>query len=202
MNKPKLVAVAMAPEGGGLRERTDDELMVHLRSGLAPALRVLAERHTEKLLRFCTKFLGDFQAGQDVVQKTWIQVWVNRARYDAQGRFRVLIYTIARNLCRNELRRSGRGGPRITTDIKPELDKITDDEPTQLDRLLVREQYRDLLEALSRVPELQREALLLRFDQELSYQEMAAVLGESESTLRSRVYYGIGSVRAALTRHP
>ena len=200
VDKPRLVSVATPPEGAGLRTRSDDELMVHLRGGLTAALRILAERHTEKLLRFCTKFLGDMQSGQDVVQQTWIQVWVNRVRYDAQGRFIVFVYTIARNLCRNELRRRRGTGGAIA--CPSDVAEATDDEPSQLDELLVREQYRGLLDALSRVPEAQREALLLRFDQELSYQQMAAVLAESESTLRSRVYYGIAAMRAALTRYP
>jgi RNA polymerase sigma-70 factor (ECF subfamily) len=201
MGKLKLVAVQSPTDAASLRALKDDELMTLVRAGLAPALRVLAERHMERLMRFCGKFLTDFHAGQEIAQQTWLQIWTHRARYESHDRFNVFLYTIARNMCRNELRRRARlGSWTVPNAADTHLASIPADEGTHLDALLLRERKRELLRALAKVPESQREAMLLRFDEELSYEEMAAVLGTAESTLRSRVHHGLRALRAALPR--
>jgi RNA polymerase sigma-70 factor (ECF subfamily) len=200
MGNPKLVAVEPPPDAP-LRGRSDDELMILVRAGLAEALRVLAERHMGRLAGFCGKFLGDPPVGQEIAQQTWLQVWAHRASYQSQDRFTVFLYTIARNLCRNELRRRARLGSWLDgTAHDTHLASVAADDPSHLDALLSRERSRELLRALAKIPEPQREAMLLRFDEELSYEEMAAVLGASESTLRSRVHHGLRALREAMGR--
>jgi RNA polymerase sigma-70 factor, ECF subfamily len=200
---PKLVAVAAgapddrAPLGG----RDDEELMTLVRAGHAPALRALAERHMARLARFCGKVLVDVHAGQEIAQQTWLQIWAHRARYESRTRFQVFLFTIARNLCKNELRRRARQGAWVDSTVEDQrLVQIPNHDPSHVDALLLRERTRELLLALAKVPELQREAMLLRFDEELGYEDMAAVLGASESTLRSRVYHGLRALRALLPR--
>jgi RNA polymerase sigma-70 factor (ECF subfamily) len=198
MGKMRLVSATPAT---ALHERTDDELMTLVRGGLSPALRVLAERHMPSLVRFCGKLLLDVHVGQELAQQTWLQVWANRTRYQSKDRFNVFLFTIARNLCRNELRRRSRLGSWMDTKASDaELGAVSAEDPSLLDAILLRERSRELLRALEQVPEVQREAMLLRFDEELTYEEMAAVLGASESTLRSRVYHGLRALRAAMPR--
>ena len=110
MSKVKLVALRPPPDAASLRGREDEELMTLVRAGLAPALRVLAERHMGNLIRFCGKYVVDVHAGQEIAQQTWLQVWAHRASYESQSRFNVFLFTVARNLCRNELRRRTRLG--------------------------------------------------------------------------------------------
>ena len=199
MGKVNLVAVQTAP----LQGRTDEELMTLVRGGHAPAMRVLAGRHMERLGRFCGKYVVDVHAGQEIAQQTWLQLWAHRASYESRDRFTVFLFTIARNLCRNELRRRARLGAWVAPAATDrELASVATEGPTDLDALLLRERKRELLRALATVPEPQREAMLLRFDEELSYEDMAAVLGASESTLRSRVYHGLRALRAAMPRDP
>jgi RNA polymerase sigma-70 factor, ECF subfamily len=182
----KLVEVPPPPEAASLRDRADEELMTLVRAGLASALRVLAERYMGNLIRFCGKFVVDVPVGQEIAQQTWLQVF---------------LFAIARNLCRNELRRRARLGSWMDATVADGfIASVPADDPTHLDALLLRERRRELLRALAAVPEPQREAMLLRFDEELSYEDMAVVLGVSESTLRSRVYHGLRALRAAMPR--
>lgn len=200
MRNMKLAAVETPPDDGvPLTERSDDALMILVRAGLASALRVLAERHMARLIRFCGKFVLDVHAGQELAQQTWLQVWAHRARYESKSRFNVFLFTVARNLCKNELRRRIRLGAWVDAEAtSAHVAAVATEDPSVLDALLVRERNRELLLALGRVPEAQREAMLLRFDEDLSYEDMAAVLGASESTLRSRVYHGLRALRAAM----
>jgi RNA polymerase sigma-70 factor (ECF subfamily) len=201
MGKVKLTLVQPASDAASLRDRTDEDPMTLVRAGLAPALRVLAERHMANLIRFSGKLVVDAHVGQEIAQQAWLQVWAHRAGYESRSPFRVFLYTIARNLCRNELRRRARLGSWMSPAVsEAQLGSVPADDPVHLDALLLRERRRELLRALGTVPEAQREAILLRFDEELSYEEMAAVLGVSESTLRSRVYHGLRALRAAMPR--
>lgn len=186
------------PSDASLGERTDEELMLLVRASHDGALRVLAKRHMAGLARFCGKLVLDVALGQDIAQQTWLQVWAHRRSYESRDRFTMFLFTIARNLCRNELRRRARLGSWLDTRA-PEgrIDAVASD-ADHLEALLAGERRRELLRALATVPEPQREALLLRFDQGLSYDDMAGVLGESASTLRSRVMYGLRALKAAL----
>jgi RNA polymerase sigma-70 factor, ECF subfamily len=201
MAKLELVASQARTDAASLGDRNDEELMTLVRAGLEAALRVLAERHMAALARFCGKFVYDSHAGQEIAQQAWLQVWANRASYQSQNKFAVFLFTIARNLCRNELRRRARLGTWVDRSAHDtHIAEVAAEEGTHLDALLLRERRRELLTALATVPEPQREAMLLRFDEELSYEDMAAVLGASESTLRSRVYHGLRALRAAMPR--
>jgi RNA polymerase sigma-70 factor (ECF subfamily) len=73
--------------------------------------------------------------------------------------------------------------------------------PKQIDQLLLEERRHRVHDALSRLPERMREALVLRYAQELRYDEMAAILRIGESTLRSRVHHGLRLLRDLLEEH-
>jgi RNA polymerase sigma-70 factor, ECF subfamily len=185
MRAPRLV-----PPPGPLSDRTDDELMTLAQAGVREAFAVLVERHAERLVRACARFVGDSEAGAEIAQETWVAVWARRENYCAEGRFFVWLVTAARNLCRNHLRRHG-VVRRHADASRVSADPSGPPSASQIDRLLVEERRRRVQHVLSRLPERMREALLLRFGEELPYDEMAEVLGVGESTLRSRVHHGL-----------
>jgi RNA polymerase sigma-70 factor (ECF subfamily) len=196
MVRPRLVQVE--PEGAPLGARTDDELMLLAKAGARDAFGVLARRHMERLVRFCAKQVGDLAAAEEVAQDTWAYLWATRERYLPQGKFLVLLFTAARNRCVNH----HRGARRKSSWLAPEGDGTQVDlhaaAPSHLDALLVRERQRGILAALAKIPPASREALLLRFGEELSYEEMSAVQGAVPSTIRSRVHHGLKELRALL----
>jgi RNA polymerase sigma-70 factor (ECF subfamily) len=177
-----------------LDARTDDELMRFARAGLKPAFAVLVARHAARVVACCSRFVNDAELGRELAQDTWVLVWQSRDKYRADGAFIPWLVTIARNHCRNELRRRKR-------DVRPEPNAIAADleHPTgPLDDLLVVERRRAVKSALSELPEPLRDALLLRFGEELRYDEMTSVAGTGESTLRSRVHHALKALRRKL----
>jgi RNA polymerase sigma-70 factor (ECF subfamily) len=192
---------AVAPSGEPLASRPDDELMLLVRTGLAAALAALVERYTGRLTNYCAKLLGSVPIAGEVCQETWLRVWKHRASYRPEGKFAVFLYTTAHNLCKNHARdarrrehwlREARAGDA--------LDRVADERPDHLDALLAREKQRDVHRALGTLPAPMREALLLRFQEDLSYEDMAAILDAPESTIRSRVHYGLKHLRYHLAR--
>ncbi len=179
-----------------LNERSDDELMRLAQGGSRAAFACLVRRHAARVVALCARFVNDAQAGQELAQDTWVQVWQNRQRYASQGGFVPWLVTVARNRCRNHLRR--RGTQERYSDAASGL--TGDASADQVERLLTDERRQRVRAALEDLPPPMREALLLRFAEELRYDEMTVALGAGESTLRSRVHHGMKALRKKLER--
>jgi|HubBroStandDraft_6_1064221.scaffolds.fasta_scaffold126092_2 RNA polymerase sigma-70 factor (ECF subfamily) len=198
MPVPKVVPLGGPRAGAAPTQRTDEELMLLVRAGSRDAMAVLAERYVGPLTSFCAKLTGDLGAAEDIVQEALLRLWTRRADWQPRGRVGGLLYTAARNLCRNrarDTRRRGRWLLPAAGVIAVEGLRVT---AGDIDPVLSRERRRDVLRALADLPEAMREALLLRFDGEMSYEEIARVVGANESTVRSRVHFALLRMRATV----
>lgn len=197
MDGPKLKAVPKTPTSNAFGDGTDDDLMLLAAAGHEAAFEHLVERHMPQLLRYCCKQVCDTRLGEELAQDTWLKLWAYRQRYKPQGKFRILLYTSARNLCRNHARNSARRS-RWFSELEAPVDTVRADHPTQLDALVARERSARTQDALTSLKPKLREALLLRFDQDLECGEIAGIVGRSESTVRSRIFHGLKKLRSQL----
>jgi RNA polymerase sigma-70 factor, ECF subfamily len=193
MALPRLVLAKDNLPSPPLRERSDDELMVLAQAGERKAFAVLVERHAERVMHLCGRFVNDASRGQELAQDTWVMVWQRRDKYAPNGTFRAWLITVAGNHCRNELRR--RQLARVHS-ISNELELESTRE--QIEAVLASERQRRVRAALTELSPAMREALLLRYGEELRYDEMTEVVGASESTLRSRVHHGLKVLKQKL----
>jgi RNA polymerase sigma factor (sigma-70 family) len=194
MTFPRLVQAHEPP--ATLDQRSDDELMTLAQAGLRDAFAVLVERHAQRLVQVCARFVNDGDLGAELAQETWVAVWTQRAKYRGDGRFVVWLVTAARNRCRNHVRRHG--VIRRHDESAARADGVPS--ASQIDELLLEERRRRVRDALARLPERMREAVLLRYGEELAYEEMAVALRVGESTLRSRVHHGLRLLRSLLEK--
>lgn len=192
MTLPRLV-IAKGGAGDALAERSDDELMTLAQAGARKAFEVLVARHAQRVAQLCGRFVNDEQLGRDLAQDVWVMAYQRRESYRAEGRFMAWLVTVASNHCRNQLRRH-KAAPHATG----ELALIGEHAPPHIDRLLIEERQRRVRSALSELSAPMREALLLRYAEELRYDEMTAVVGAGESTLRSRVHHGLRLLKEKL----
>lgn len=191
MAYPRLVKVPEPPEDA-LVARSDDELMELSRAGLRSAFAVLVERYAVRVVNLCSRFVNDAQLGRELSQDTWVLVWQGRDKYHGGG-FLPWLVTLARNHCRNDLRRRkvALSHERAVTDDAPQSAR-------QLDSLIVEERRRRVRAALAQLSAPLREALLLRYGEGLRYDEITQVVDAGESTLRSRVHHGLKALRQRL----
>lgn len=175
----------------GTVEPSDEALMSRVRADDREALRALANRHMPRVLDFCTKMVGDRSTAEEIAQETWLELWRARSRYEPRARFVVFLLTIARRRALNDLRARKRRAtwlsPIADVDAEPAPSSATSDE--------LRDRVHGALGELS--PAL-REALVLRYGEELSYEQMAPITGAKESTLRSRVFHAVRALRSLL----
>jgi RNA polymerase sigma-70 factor (ECF subfamily) len=150
-SSPRLVPLPRGP----LPDRSDDELMTLAQAGVRDAFAVLVERHAARLVRACSRWVDDTEAGAELAQQTWVTIWAQRSRYRAEGRFVVWLITAARNGCRNHVRRHGvvRRHARETV-----ADATSPPSSSQIDQMLLEERRRRVRDALARLPERMREA--------------------------------------------
>ena len=183
---------------------SDAALMLRVKRGDRAAFGEIVEQYRQPLFNFIFRTLRDETETEDVAQATFLQVWKSRARYERTAKFSTWLFTIARNLCLNELRRRTRHPaesfeePHAEHEDQPQRqyeDKKTI-QPTET--ALHGELARKIEEALTALPEQQRTAILLCRQDELSYEEIAKILGCSLSATKSIIHRGRETLKEKL----
>lgn len=156
-------------------------------------LRVLYDLHGSEIFRFCHHLVGDRGLAEEAMQETFLRAWRAADRFESSaGSIRTWMYAIARNVCIDALRSRGR---RFTLPPSPTGESFERSTEAGFDAMLSSWM---LEEALRRIPAEQRDALVLTYVRDRPYSEIADVLGIPEATLRTRVFYGLKSVRRVL----
>jgi RNA polymerase sigma-70 factor (ECF subfamily) len=139
----------------------------------------LYREHAPHVRRFALFLSGSRDRADDIVSETFIRLWHARRRVDLVS-VRGSLLAIARNLYLQQLRGHARGA---------ELsDRLRDGQPGPEQQASARDELRTVLAALQSLPEIDRAALLMRADDELSYAEIGAALGMSEVAVRVKVH--------------
>jgi RNA polymerase sigma-70 factor (ECF subfamily) len=182
----------------------DAALMLRVKRGDRAAFASLVEKYRQPLFNFIFRTLRDEIEAEDVAQNTFLQVWKSRARYQRPANFSTWLFTIARNLCLNEIRRRSRHPaesleePHAEHEDQPQRQyedkKITLPTETALHGELAGK----IEEALAELPENQRTAILLCRQDELSYEEIAEVLDCSLSATKSLIHRGRETLKEKL----
>jgi RNA polymerase sigma-70 factor (ECF subfamily) len=172
----------------------DAALMLRVKQGDVAAFEGLVERYKQPVINLIYRTLPDAAEAEDLAQNVFLQAYKAADRYRVSAKFSTWLFTIARNLCLNEIRRRSRH-PADSLDVTHPDD---DDQPlrqyedTKLtappDALLRGELVAKVEQALSELPEHQRTAILLCREEELSYEEIAEVLGCSLSATKSLIH--------------
>ena len=177
------------------RGEEEDALARRSRAGDPVALAVLYRRLAPSLVDLLERTLRDRHAAEDVLHETFLRVFQGRGSYDGRGRFRPWLFTIAMRIARDRLRRRRRHESlrHAVVDALPP--------PPAEDPALgaCRRDLLDLVESVvSDLPEAYGATFHLRVREEMTYGEIARVLGDPEGTLRSRVHHVLHRVRRAL----
>lgn len=180
-----------------LDEQSDEELMRAAAADSHAAFAVLATRYLGPLTSYCSKLTSADRAGEELAQEVLLAVWRVRREYRPDKRFRVFVFTIASNRCRNHVR-SWRRKLRWLGFPSDELADVAAGGAGQLDEVLAQERQRGVRRALARLPAVAREVLLLRFEQDLAYAEIAQITGSAEGTVRSQVFHALRKLERLL----
>lgn len=161
-------------------------------SGGAADIGALYDVYAGDLLRYCCRILQDRARAEEAVQDTFVRAWRNSSHWDGRiGSQRTWLFSIAHNACIDTIRARNSRPPVSGSSV---ADVSVSGEPSleaAMDGWLVEE-------ALRRIREDQRVAIVETYIRGRSYGEVAAATGVNEATLRSRVFYGLKALRVAL----
>ena len=175
------------PAALDLGTATDDEIMCAVQSGQVDTLARLFERYHVQLLSFFTRSGSPRAVAEDLVQDVFVRILKYRATYRAGSRFVTWMYYIARN-ARLDLLHKRRGEVEWDDSYTPSFEPDDAAQQAQEHRLLAR--------AMDRLPADTRELLVLCRYQELTSEEVGAILGCETGTVKVRVHRALRELRA------
>jgi RNA polymerase sigma-70 factor (ECF subfamily) len=167
-----------------------------VKQGDLGAFEVLVDKYKQPIFNMIYRMIPDATEAEDLAQNVFIQAFKSAHRYRVAAKFSTWLFTIARNLSLNEIRRRSRHPADSLDAVHPDYG----DEPARQyedvkvasasDKILETELVHKIDEVLESLPETQRTAILLFKEKDMSYEEIAKVLGCSLSATKSLIHRG------------
>ena len=183
---------------------TPDALLVkNYIAGDENALAVLINRHQSKLYGFIYSKVGDRDLTDDIFQDTFIKVikTLKSNSYNEEGKFLPWVMRIAHNLIIDHFRRNKKM-PLFRETEEFSIFSIMSDQSLTIENQLITEQVeQDLKRIIQELPEDQREVVLMRMYQDLSFKEIADLTGVSINTALGRIRYALLTMRKVIDKH-
>jgi RNA polymerase sigma factor (sigma-70 family) len=162
-----------------LKLQGDDHLIAMARAGNPGAFEAIVDRYQGRLLGFCRQMLGSTEDAEDVLQEVFVNAYRAMLADEREINLRPWLYRIARNRSLNHLRKP-------TADAQESMDMVpTVEAASTAEKVHNREEFRQLLADVSKLPETQRSALLLREMDAMSYEEIAQAMETSVPSVKS-----------------
>ncbi len=162
-----------------LKLQGDAKLIAMARNGNPGAFETIVDRYQGRLLGFCRQMLGSTEDAEDVLQEVFVNAYKAMLADEREINLRPWLYRIARNRCLNHLRKP-------TADAQESMDMVPEvDAASTAEKVHNREEFRQLLADVKKLPETQRSALLLREMDALSYEEIAAAMDTTVPSVKS-----------------
>lgn len=166
--------------------------MLQVAKGDRAAFARLFDRHQQRVVRFCHRFVGDAHRAEELAQDVFIRLYRSAGRYQPTARFQTFLFRVATNTCLNELRRPGRAAQKVEAPVED------DEGPSVMDRVSSAERPDEVLEAKEVEQALQR-ALQGMSDREraafamcrfegMAYRDIAEALEATEAAVKSLIH--------------
>jgi RNA polymerase sigma-70 factor (ECF subfamily) len=184
----------------------ESRLAALARNGDRKAFAEIVKRYQNKIMKLGFRMLNQRQEAEDVAQETFFKVYSNLHRYDVTQKFSTWIYRVATNICIDRLRRRKE---QISLDVagsEPSNDntnrelqlKISNKWQTPENQVILSELQGQVQQAVQQLPDKYRLAIVLRYMQELSLQEISEVLDIPLPTVKTRIHRGREVLRKKL----
>ena len=180
----------------------EHELFEKARAGSRTAFNRLQEILDASVRRFVRRLVGISEAEDDIVQDAFLALYMNLERLKSSEHLRPFLFRVVRNRCYDTLRRQGRfqfvplGGASEDSTVDPSF--VTDRRQQPDEQLHWRLLLSEVQKAIDRLPEIQRQAIILYCEENLTYAQIAEAMGSDIGTVKSRIFYGRKNLRNLL----
>jgi RNA polymerase sigma-70 factor (ECF subfamily) len=198
--EPGAFRTSGAAEGqpGDTEGPSDIDLLKGVAENSEDAFRELFRRWSPRLARFLIRATGSRETGEDLLQETFLRILRAAPRFEPRGNAGAWIYRISANLAYSYWRRE-RAAPFLRSGTEaPPLEVMAPASQSPASQRLRRAFQRDAVSALTKCPHNQRMVFLLKIDQGLTYEEIAAVMRCPVGTAKSRFHFAVRKLREEL----
>jgi RNA polymerase sigma-70 factor (ECF subfamily) len=180
----------------GISKQEDAVLVRLVQGGERRAFDELFRRHQRGLFFLCLRISRGEAEAQDLCQRAFLRAFQSLGAFRGDSSFKTWLYRIAVNLSKNYLRDSGRRGE---VPMEDEAFALSGSERSALDRVLDEEARRQLHRVIGDLPAKQRATLQLRVYEDLSFAEIAEILGGTENAAKVNFHYAVKALKKSLT---
>ncbi|WP_319483319.1 RNA polymerase sigma factor [uncultured Cohaesibacter sp.] len=174
---------------------SDDELLGLIALGQEEAFQALVERHIDRGYAVAYRILQDGPEAEDVLQDAFLQVWTRRGSWKAgRAKFSTWLFKVVTNRCIDLLRKN-------RTSAMEELPDVKDDSSNQSAVLEMQEAIDLLEDAVAKLPDQQRIAIVFSYNESMSNSEIAEIMETSVSAVESLLKRGRQKLRDSLKSH-
>ena len=189
------------PSHAALQDSTDESLMHSFARGNMKAFEQLYDRHETSVWRFVFRSVQNNALTDDLVQEVWFSVTRSALSYEPTAKFKTWLFTMARNRVIDHVRTAKNHASIDAENEEGESmfsDLAADSRLGPMRQVSSREQATALLNAIEQLPEDQREAFLLQAEGDMSVEEIAAAIGVTFETAKSRLRYARNKLKTLL----
>lgn len=167
------------------------QLIDEFKNGNDQAFNTLVLRYKEKIYWIVRRMIPDHDEADDVTQNVFIKAYQSLGTFKGDSSFYTWIYRIAVNLSLNEIRRKK---IRRTFSIDDEIHQVRSHDAQPLELMEQQEQTLKIREAIEQLPDKQKKVFLLRYYEELPYEEIAKILKTSVGGLKANYFHAVKKI--------
>ncbi len=166
-------------------------------AGRAGAFDLLVERHRRSVYHLCYRFVGNHEDASDLSQDVFLRAYRGLKNFRGGSSLSTWLYRIGVNVCLNKV--TAKKPATEDLEARQHVDTVHE---SQVDRVLREERGVRVRAAIAQLPPKQRATLVLRIYQELSHEEIAAVLGSSVGAVKANFFHALGNLKKILGEAP
>jgi len=175
-----------------MKQIDEGEIIGRVLGGDREAFSALVDTYKGPIFRLAFRMTGSAQDADDLTQETFLRAFQSLMRFRTGERFFPWLYTVSLNAIRNHLRKAN---TQLEETVGYKTPEATDPRDDPAEAAMGQERGRRLQGYLLRLPVPVREVLVLRFYEELSFEDIASVTGDTLSSAKMKVYRGLEKIR-------
>jgi RNA polymerase sigma-70 factor (ECF subfamily) len=179
--------------------KTESEIIVRVLKGDRQAYAMLVEEYKGPIFNLAYRMTGGLEDAEDLTQETFIRAYQNLHRFDQSKKFFTWLFTIGINLIRNHLKKNERKIVHLVAANSVVEHKAKEHTREEVDTLSEDRMIR-LEQVIRKLPVDLREAIILKFVQDLTFEEVANVTGNSVSAVKMRIYRGLEKMKQMMEK--
>jgi len=205
MNKAQHPAAVRVAQGVAVAVlEMDAELMLRVRGGDISSFDMLLDKHRNSVVHFLFRMVQNQAIAEELAQEVFLRVYRSRERYEPSAKFTTWLFRIATHLALNWIRdgRAEKAQDSLDEEAMAGVGlQVPDTRPSMESWLVAQVKVAEIRQAIDRLPDKQKAAVLMHKYQEMEYSQIAKVLGCSESAVKSLLFRAYETLRSRLARY-